>query len=154
MPAVDPFVPLRDWRSSLYRADPAVINRFLDGIDATLPAGWIRDRDYERTRLQPECIRGYLFDGTGDAAVRVWLQRVTATRVRGGPVELLRHVPSGATERIGRLVAEFADGCVLPPPKRPAPSVRAPRSARAAPLLLPLKCYSHDSRTRPTGNGH
>ncbi len=46
--------------------------------------------------------------------MRVWLQRVTATRVRGGPVQVLRHPPSGDTVRVGQLVAEFADGCVLP----------------------------------------
>ena len=114
MAVVDPFVPLRDWRSSLYRGDPAVIDRFLDAIDATLSPGWVRDREYERTRLRPDRIRCYLFDRAGDAAVRVWLQRVTATRVRGGPVQVLRHPPSGDAGRIGRLVAEFADGCVLP----------------------------------------
>ena len=46
--------------------------------------------------------------------MRVWLQRVIDTRVRGGPVQVLRHPPSGDAGRIGRLVAEFADGCVLP----------------------------------------
>jgi hypothetical protein len=76
--------------------------------------GWVRDREYERTRLQPDRIRCTMFDRAGDAAVRVWLQRVTATRVRGGPVEVLRHPPSGDAGRIVRLVAEFADGCVLP----------------------------------------
>ena len=114
MAAVDPFVSLRDWRTSLYRGDPAVVDRFLDAIDATLPPGWVRDRDYERTRLRPDCIRCYLFDRPGEAAVRVWLQRVTATRVRGGPIELLLHPTSGDAVWIARLIAEFADGCVLP----------------------------------------
>jgi hypothetical protein len=114
MAADDPFVPLRDWRSSLYRGDPAVIDRFLDAMDATLPPGWVRDSEYERSRLRPDRIRCYLFDPAGDAAVRVWLQRVTATRVRGGPVEVVRHPPSGNTGRLGRLVAEFANTCVLP----------------------------------------
>lgn len=114
MAAVDPFVPLRDWRSSLYRGEPAVVDRFLNAIDATLTPGWVRDREYERTRLRPDRIRCYMFDRTGDTAVRVWLQRVTEARVRGGPVQVLRHPPSGDTERIGRVVAEFADGCVLP----------------------------------------
>jgi hypothetical protein len=114
MAMVDPFIPLRDWRSSLYRSAPAVIDRFLDVIDATLSPGWVRDSDYERTRLRPDRIRCYLFDRAGDAAVRVWLQRVTVTRVRGGPVQVLRHPPWGDAGRIGRLVAEFADGCVLP----------------------------------------
>jgi hypothetical protein len=114
MAVVDPFVSLRDWTSSLYRGDPAVIDRFLDAIDATLPPGWVRDRQRERTHLRKDRIRCYLFDRAGDAAVRVWLERVTATRVRGGPVEVLRHPPSGDAPRIGRLVAEFADGCVLP----------------------------------------
>jgi hypothetical protein len=113
MAVVDLFVPLRDWRSSLYRGDPGVIDRFLDAIDATLLSGWVRDREYERTRVRPDRIRCYLFDQAGDAAVRVWLQRVTATRVRGGPVEVLRHPQSGDAGRIGRLAAEFADGCVL-----------------------------------------
>jgi hypothetical protein len=36
MTVVDPFIPLRDWRSALYRGDPAVIDRFLDAIDTTL----------------------------------------------------------------------------------------------------------------------
>src|SRR5436853_4910636 len=87
MAVVDPFVPLRDWRSSLYRGAPAVIDRFLDAIDATLLPGWVRDSGYERTRLRPDPIRCYRFDQAGDASVRVWLQRVTATRVRGGPVQ-------------------------------------------------------------------
>jgi hypothetical protein len=114
MAVVDPFVPLRDWRISLYRGDPAVIDRFLDAIDATLPPGWVRDHERERTHLRRDRIRCYLFDRAGDAAVRVWLERVTATRVRGVAVEVLRHPPSGDAPRIGRLVAEFADGCVLP----------------------------------------
>ncbi|WP_406695251.1 hypothetical protein V5E97_29870 [Singulisphaera sp. Ch08] len=114
MTAVDPFIPLRDWRISLYRGDLAVVDRFLDTIDAMLSPGWDRDREYEGTRLQPDRIRCYMFDRAGDAAVRVWLQRVAATRVRGGPVQVLRHPPSGDAGRIGRLVAEFAEDCVLP----------------------------------------
>jgi hypothetical protein len=114
MAGADPFVRLRDWHTSLYRGDPAVIDRFLDAIDATLSPGWIRDREYERTRLRPDRIRCYLFDQAGDAAVRVGLQRVTATRVCGDLIQVLRHPPSGEAERIGRIVAEFADGCVLP----------------------------------------
>jgi len=114
MAVVDQFIPLRDWRSSLYRGDPAVIDRFLNAIDVTLSPGWGRDSEYERTRPRPDRIRCYLFDQAGDASVRVWLQRVTATRVRGGPVQLLRQPRSGDAERIARLVAEFADGCVLP----------------------------------------
>jgi hypothetical protein len=111
---VDPFISLSDWRSSLYRGDPTVVDRFLDTIDATLPPGWVRDRENERTRLRPDRIHCYLFDRAGDAAVRAWLERVTATRVRGGPVEVLRRLPSGDAGRIGRLFADFADGCVLP----------------------------------------
>jgi hypothetical protein len=114
MAVVDPFIHLRDWRSALYRGDQAVIDRFLDAIDATLSPGWVRDSGYERTRLGPDRIRCYLFDQVGDAAVRVWLQRVTTTRVRGGPIQLLRAPSSGDAGRPGRLVAEFADGCVLP----------------------------------------
>ncbi|AGA28239.1 hypothetical protein [Singulisphaera acidiphila] len=114
MAVVDLFVSLRDWRSSLYRGEPGVVGRFLDGIDATLSPGWVRDGEYERTRLRPDHIRCYRFDRAGDAALRVWLQRVTATRVRGGPVQVLRHPPSGDAGRIGPLVAEFAGGCVLP----------------------------------------
>src|SRR4051812_3850266 len=107
MAVVDPFAPLRDWRASLYRGGSAVIDRFLDAIDATVSPGWVRDREYERTRLRPDCIRCYMYDPAGDAAVRVWLQRVTATRVRGGPVQVLNHPPSGDAGRIARLVAEF-----------------------------------------------
>lgn len=114
MAAVDPSIPLRDWRAALYWGEPAVIDRFLDTIDATLAPGWVRDSVYERTCLRPDRIRCYLFDQAGDAVVRVWLQRVTATRVRGGPIQLLRHPTSGDTARPGQLVAEFADGCVLP----------------------------------------
>jgi hypothetical protein len=113
MAVVDPFVPLRDWRSSLYRGDSAVVDRFLDTIDATLSPGWVRDREYEQTRVRPDRVRYYRFDPEGDAAVRACLQRVTETRVRGGAVQVLRHSPTGDPERIGRLVAEFADGCVL-----------------------------------------
>jgi hypothetical protein len=113
MSAVDLFLPLRDWRCSLYRGDAAAVDRFLDAIDATLPADWVRDHAYEQTRPRRDRIRCYRFDRVGDAAVRVWLERVTTTRVRGGPVEVLRHPPSGDAVRIARLVAEFADGCVL-----------------------------------------
>jgi hypothetical protein len=114
MAAVDPFVPLREWRTLLYRGDLVAVDRFLEAIDATLFPGWVRDSEYERTRLRPDRIRCYLYDVTGDAAVRVWLQLVTATRVRGGPVQLLRQSPSSGTERIGRLVAQVIDACVLP----------------------------------------
>jgi hypothetical protein len=117
MPVVDPFVPLREWRSSLYRGNEVVIDRFLDRIDTTLSAGWVRDPTFEQTRPRPDRIRCYLFDRPGGAAVRVWLQRVTTTRERGGPVQLLRHPPSGGTERIEQLVADFADSCVLPAAK-------------------------------------
>ncbi len=110
----DPFIPLRDWRSSLYRGDPAVIDRFLDAIDPTPSSGWVRDAEYERTRQRPERVRCYLFDRAGHAAVRVWLQRVTATRVRGGETQVLLRPASDDAGQIGRLVAEFADGCVLP----------------------------------------
>ena len=103
MAVVDPFVSLRDWQTALYRGDPAVIDRFLDAIDATLPPGWVRDGERERTHLRKDRIRCYTFDRAGDAAVRVWLQRVTATRVRGGPVQVLRHPPTGDAGRIGWL---------------------------------------------------
>jgi hypothetical protein len=114
MAVVDPFAPLRDWRASLYRGVSAVMDRFLDAIDATVSPGWLRDREYERTRLRPDRIRCYMYDRPGDAAVRVCLQRVTTTRVRGGPVQVLSHPPSGDAGRIARLVAEFDAGCVLP----------------------------------------
>ncbi|HJT31113.1 MAG TPA: hypothetical protein VJ783_03525 [Pirellulales bacterium] len=113
MPAEDLFLPLRDWRRSLYRGDPAAVDRFLDAIDATLPTDWVRDLAYEQTRPRRDRIRCYRFDRAADAAVRVWLERVTATRVRGGPVQVLRHPPSGDAVRIARLVAEFDDGCVF-----------------------------------------
>jgi hypothetical protein len=127
MAVVDQFVPLRDWRTSLYLGASAAVERFLDAIDATLSPDWVRDCDYERTRSRQDRIRCYMFDRAGDAAVRVWLQRVTATRVRGGPVEVLRHPPSGDVGRIGQLVAEFAARCVLP--KASAAGVRRTRPA-------------------------
>ena len=114
MAVVDQFVSLRDCCSSLYRDDPTVVDRFLDGIDATLLPGWVRNREYKRTRSRPDRIRYHIPDRPGDAALRVWLQRVTATRVRGGPIQVLHHPPSDDAARIGRLVAEFADGCALP----------------------------------------
>jgi hypothetical protein len=108
MAVVDPFVSLVDWRSSLYRGDPAVVDQFLAGIDAKLLPGWVRDREFERTRSRPESIRSYMFNGPRDGAVRLSLQRVTPNRVRGGPIHVLRDPP------FGELVADFADGCVLP----------------------------------------
>ena len=117
MAVVDPFVPLREWRSSLYRGGEAIIDRFLATIDTTLPADWVRDSAYEGTRPRPDRIRCYLFDRPGEAAVRIWLQRVTATRERGGPVQLLRHPPSGSNKRVEGLVADFAHSCVLPAAK-------------------------------------
>jgi hypothetical protein len=113
MPSVDPFIPLRDWRSSLCRGTPAIVDRFLDTVDAALPADWIRDDAYEQTRPRHDRVRCYLFDRACDASVRLWLERLTTTRVRGGPVEVLRHPPSGDAVRIARLVAEFTDDCVL-----------------------------------------
>jgi hypothetical protein len=91
-----------------------VIDGFLNLIDRTLPTGWVRDSAVERSSLRPDCSRCYLFDKAGDAAVRVWLQRVTPTRVRGGTVQLLRHPPSTDSGRLVRMVAEFSDHCVLP----------------------------------------
>ena len=65
MAVADPFVSLRDWRSSLYRGSPAVVEQFLARIDATLLSGWVRDGEYERTRVRPERIRCYVFDQAG-----------------------------------------------------------------------------------------
>jgi hypothetical protein len=70
MTVADPFVSLRHWSLALYRGDVASIDKFMDAIDARLPAGWIRDWDYERTRTQYDRIRCYLFDQLGDTAVR------------------------------------------------------------------------------------
>ncbi len=114
MTMIDQFAPLREWRAALYRGAANIVSRFLELIDATLPSGWIRDSEYERTRTRPDRIRCYLFDRTGDASVRLWLQRVSATRVRGGPVQLIRHAASDEPGRVALLVAEFGTGCVLP----------------------------------------
>jgi hypothetical protein len=110
----DPFLPLRTWRSTLFRGDARAIDQFIQQINAKLPAGWRRDTDYEQERQRPDRIRCYLFDQPGDASVRVWLQLVTPTRVRAGAVQLLRHPPQGQSARIGELVADFANGHVLP----------------------------------------
>lgn len=114
MPLNDPFLPLRNWRSTLFRGDEPVIDRFIQQLDVRLPAGWSRDSEYERQRQRPDRIRCYLFDQPGDASIRVWLQLVTRTRVRAGAVQLLRHPPQGQSARIGELVADFANGHVLP----------------------------------------
>ena len=114
MPPNDPFLPLRNWRSMLFRGDKPGIDRFMQQLDAKMPAGWSRDSSYERQRQRPDRIRSYLFDQPGDASVRVWVQLVTPTRVRAGDVQLLRHPPLGHSARIGELVADFASGHVLP----------------------------------------
>lgn len=114
MPMNDPFLPLHNWRSTLFRGDKSVIDRFLQQLDSSLPAGWSRDSDYERQRSRPDRIRCYLFDQPSEASVRVWLQLVTPTRGRAGAVQLLRHPPQGQSARIGELVADFANGHVLP----------------------------------------
>jgi len=114
MPLNDPFLPLHNWRSTLFRGDKSVIDRFIQQLDARLPAGWSRDSDYERKRQHPDRIRCYLFDQPGDASVRVWLQLVSPTRVRAGAVQLLRHPPQGQSTRIGGLVADFANSHVQP----------------------------------------
>ena len=88
MPPNDPFLPLRNWRSTLFRGDKPIIDRFIQQLDVKLPAGWSRDSDYERARQRPDHLRCYLFDRPGDASVRVWLQLVTPTRVRAGSVQL------------------------------------------------------------------
>ena len=61
MAVVDPFVPLRDWPNSLFRGDPAVIDRFLDAIDDEEFA-WTGDR----LELQSEL----LLDGGEDLGCR------------------------------------------------------------------------------------
>ncbi len=137
MPVVDPFVPLREWRSSLYRGNEVVIEQFLARIDGTLPAGWVRDSVYEQTRARPDRIRCYLFDQPSEASVRVWLQRVTGTRERGGPVQLLRHPAAGGTEQIGQLVADFADSCVLA-------AAKAVGTDHARPAFGPRSAISSD----------
>ncbi len=113
MPTTDPFLPLRNWRSTLFRGDKPVIDQFIQQLDARLPAGWSRDSDYESERQRSDRIRCYLFDQPRDASVRLWLQLVTPTRVRAGAVQLLRHPPHGQSARIGELVADFANGHVL-----------------------------------------
>lgn len=114
MSAVAPFNSLHQWRSSLYRGRPANVDRFLDTINATLPADWSRDVLYEQTLARPARHRCYLFDRGGHGSVRVWLDRVTTTRVRGGPVQVLRHPPAGNAGQLDDLVAAFADACVIP----------------------------------------
>lgn len=114
MAFVDPIVPIRDWRTSLFRGAQKDVDAFQDEIDTKLPRDWVRDVRYEATRPRPDRIRCYIFDQAGDAAVRVWLQRVTATRMRGGPVQLIRHPQAANAGRPGELVAKFADDCVLP----------------------------------------
>jgi hypothetical protein len=113
MPSTDPFLPLRDWRSTLFRGDAVLMDQFLRQLDVGLPADWSRDTHYERNRERPDRIRCYLFDRPGDASVRVWLQLATPTRVRAGAVQLLRHPPQGQSTRIGELVGDFANGHVL-----------------------------------------
>ena len=85
MATVDLFVPLRVWRTSLFRGDQAVVDRFLGEVDRTLPPDWVRDHTYESTRLRPDRIRCYLFDRVEDASVRLWLERVNVVRVSGRP---------------------------------------------------------------------
>jgi hypothetical protein len=110
----DQFLPLHKWRSTLFRGDKPVIDRFIQQLDARLPASWSRDSDYERQRQRPDRIRCYLFDQPGDASIRVWLQLVSPTRVRAGAVQLLRHPPQGQSTRIGELVADFTNCHVQP----------------------------------------
>lgn len=114
MSSADMFVELCDWRNSLYRGEPAVVDQFLNTIDGTLPVFWIRDHAYEQSRTRRKRIHCYLFEQAADASVRLWLDRVSTTRVRGGPLEVLRHAPSGDAARITRLVGQFTDDCVLP----------------------------------------
>ena len=130
MAVVDPFTPLRDWRASLYRGGSAVIDRFLDAIDTAILPGWVRDREYERTRSRADCIRCYRFDRPGDAAVRVGLQRVTATRVRGGPVQVLNHPPSGDAGRIRGWSPSSTAAACCPPRVRPVLAARGQRLDR------------------------
>lgn len=117
MPPIDPFVPLRNWRSTLFRGDKLAIEQFIQKLDAGLPAGWSRDSDYERARQRPDrlrCyLRCYLFDRANDASLRVWLQLVTPTRVRAGAVQLLRQPPQGQSVRTAELVTDFAKGHVI-----------------------------------------
>lgn len=113
MPPNDPFLPLHNWRTSLFRGDKPAIDRFIHQLDVGLPTGWNRDLDYEQTRKYPERLRCYLFDQPGDASIRVWLQLVSSTRVRTGAVQLLRHPPQGQSARPGELVAEFTNSHVL-----------------------------------------
>jgi hypothetical protein len=93
MPPNDPFLPLRIWRSTLFRGDKAAIDRFIQRLDANLPTGWSRDSDDERERPHSDSLRSYLFDQPGDASDRIWIQLVTPTRIRIGAVQLLRQPP-------------------------------------------------------------
>ncbi len=110
----DPFLPLRKWRSTLFRGAKPDIDRFIKQLEVKMPAGWSRDFGYERQRQPSGRIRCYLFDRPGDASVRIWVQLTTLTRVRAGAVQLLRQPPDGHSARIGELVADFANGHVLP----------------------------------------
>ena len=130
MAVVDPFVSLRDWRSLLYRGDPAVVDRFLDGIDATLSPGWVRDREYERTRSRRTGPHPLLHvrpgGGCGGAGVAPAGDCNPSAR-RPGPGAPPSALGRRGADRIGRLVAEFADGCVLPAAR--AAGVRCTRPA-------------------------
>ena len=125
MPGVDPFVSLCEWRFSLYRGNDVVIDTLLDKIDATLPAGWVRESTYEQTRPRTDRIRCYLFDRPSQASLRLWLQRVTEPGSVGGPVQLLRPSPTGGTGQIGQLVLLPPIPAWWLPPKWSAPTTLA-----------------------------
>ncbi len=61
---------------------------------------------------------------------------MTATRVRGGPVQVLRHPSSGDAVLVVRPFAELADGCVRP--AAGAAGVRGTRPAFGVRSVVPL----------------
>jgi hypothetical protein len=105
---------LHDWQSSLYRGNSGAIDGFLTEVESKLPMGWKRDPREEQRYALP--VRYYIFDQPNDALIGVLLRNTTKTRVRGDTVRVYRN-PPGPTERIGVLVAELADKCVLPAAK-------------------------------------
>jgi hypothetical protein len=112
MPGSDTLTRLNDWRTLLYRGSPSHLDRFLAAVDSTLPLGWKRDPSFEAQHLLTA--RCYAYDQPGDAVIGVLLNRTPSpTRLRGGVVRVYRN-PLGPTERIGALVGEIADTCVLP----------------------------------------
>lgn len=120
-----PFKSLYQWRRLLVRGTPVVIESFLESADNLAGRDWTRDPSSEATSSRPDRVRCFRTDRPDGAAIRVWMTRVTESRIRGGAVQIDRHVP-GRQNVPAELVEEFEAGIVVPASRHAGTTLTAP----------------------------